>query len=272
VWLLLVAGYYARHVIIKSLLIQFLETHRKRRGEDKVQVVVLGCGFDTTYFQLKDEGIVDGNVLYVECDFEDVVQSKRRIMDMHRNEFMCYDDDDEHYRLVGADIRKLGEVKERLLSSGLDAGAPTCFLAECVLVYMEPTFSSPLLEWIASAFHESAIIMYEQFNPVDPFGQQMMQNLMVRGCPLKGIMGTLQDQKERLLSLGWDFAESKDMLTLFNHCVPSSEISRINRLEMLDEQEEWNLLLGHYCITLGARTRSPAMPYDILHTIRTPKI
>ena len=31
------------------------------------------------------------------------------------------------------------------------------------------------------------------------------------------------------------------------------ERTRIEKLEMFDEFEEWELLLGHYCLTLAAR-------------------
>ena len=33
-----------------------------------------------------------------------------------------------------------------------------------------------------------------------------------------------------------------------------NERTRIEKLEMFDEWEEWNLLQGHYCLTLATRS------------------
>lgn len=35
-----------------------------------------------------------------------------------------------------------------------------------------------------------------------------------------------------------------------------NERTRIEKLEMFDEWEEWNLLQGHYCLTLATRSSS----------------
>jgi hypothetical protein len=43
------------------------------------------------------------------------------------------------------------------------------------------------------------------------------------------------------------------MMQAHDHIVPASEKARINRLEMLDEVEEWVLLMSHYCLTVGVK-------------------
>eukprot|EP00889_Picochlorum_renovo_P006591 jgi/Picre1/33621/NNA_001101.t1 len=133
-------------------------------------------------------------------------------------------------------------------------GSPTLFLAECVLVYMELSFSNALLGQVSHSFPESLCIVYEQVNPNDAFGKQMMINLSARGCPLKGIVSSLEEQKQRMKCCGWQHVMCEDMLSLFNRGIPREEIQRINRIEMLDEEEEWNLLLQHYCITCAQNT------------------
>uniref|UniRef100_A0A2P2LLL1 [phosphatase 2A protein]-leucine-carboxy methyltransferase n=1 Tax=Rhizophora mucronata TaxID=61149 RepID=A0A2P2LLL1_RHIMU len=65
-------GYFARWAAFRKLLFQFLdcEVCTTEKGHVKKQILSLGAGFDTTYFQLKDEG--KAPFLYVELDFKEV--------------------------------------------------------------------------------------------------------------------------------------------------------------------------------------------------------
>ena len=40
------------------------------------------------------------------------------------------------------------------------------------------------------------------------------------------------------------------MLDFYNKIISSDERKRINSIEFLDEVEEWNLLMNHYCLTV----------------------
>lgn len=50
------------------------------------------------------------------------------------------------YKLVAADLRDTAGLEKGLRGAGVDFSAPTIFLAECVLVYMEPAASASLLK------------------------------------------------------------------------------------------------------------------------------
>ncbi|RVW32336.1 Leucine carboxyl methyltransferase 1 [Vitis vinifera] len=65
-------GYFARWAALRKLLYQFLSCERdaKEQGHAKKQILSLGAGFDTTYFQLQDEG--KAPYIYVELDFKEV--------------------------------------------------------------------------------------------------------------------------------------------------------------------------------------------------------
>ncbi|RWW80070.1 hypothetical protein BHE74_00011610 [Ensete ventricosum] len=67
-----IEGYYARWAALRKLLLQFLKSERKTNDKNQTekQILSLGAGFDTTYFQLLDEGIAP--YLYVELDFKEV--------------------------------------------------------------------------------------------------------------------------------------------------------------------------------------------------------
>lgn len=66
-------GYFARVNAIRSAVNRFLEA----KGPN-CQIVNLGCGFDTLYFELCDHNLVPKK--YVELDFSRVVTSKIRVI------------------------------------------------------------------------------------------------------------------------------------------------------------------------------------------------
>ena len=66
-------GYYARWAALRKLLLQFLSIDS---GCEK-QILSLGAGFDTTFFQLQEEGLAPH--LYVELDFKEVSISQTQV-------------------------------------------------------------------------------------------------------------------------------------------------------------------------------------------------
>ncbi|KAE8250992.1 hypothetical protein A4X13_0g4217 [Tilletia indica] len=102
------------------------------------------------------------------------------------------------------------------------------------------------------------------------FGRMMLQNIESRGLPLHGARAystpsAYTRRYQRILSTaaaGKDsgdragpafrvFTGAKTLTELWNQ-LPSSEKARISRLEMLDEVEELEMLMDHYCISWGA--------------------
>ncbi|CAB4435580.1 unnamed protein product [Rhizophagus irregularis] len=71
-----------------------------------------------------------------------------------------------------------------------------------------------------------------------------------RNIELRGIHAypDLQSQKDRYLSRGWTHVEAVDINEVHDNYIDPNEISRISKLEFLDELEEWRLLASHYCI------------------------
>lgn len=157
-----------------------------------------------------------------------------------------------NYHIVGVDLRNIDELANKLKQSEVDYTLPTIFLAECVLVYVEPQNSSNLLSWISTNFTSAVFVNYEQVNMNDRFGDVMLQNLRVRGCSLAGVDACLsvETQVARFLSAAWHGARCWDMVQVYNS-IPVAERNRIERLEMLDEGELLIQLFQHYCITVA---------------------
>jgi tRNA wybutosine-synthesizing protein 4 len=70
-------GYFSRWAAFRKLMSQFLLSGTS----SKKQILSLGAGFDTTYFQLLDEG--NGPNLYVELDFKEVLLDERADKSIH---------------------------------------------------------------------------------------------------------------------------------------------------------------------------------------------
>lgn len=104
-----------------------------------------------------------------------------------------------NYHLVSADLRNVTEFANKLKLAKVDFDLPTLFIAECVLVYIDPSATSCLLKYLANTFSISIFINYEQVNMQDNFGHVMLSNLRSRGCLLAGIESciSLDSQKER---------------------------------------------------------------------------
>nr|XP_033818880.1 leucine carboxyl methyltransferase 1 [Geotrypetes seraphini] len=254
-------GYYARVRAVNQLLDAFLE-----RTECNCQVISLGAGLDTTFWRLKDESRLPKK--YFEVDFPIIVSRKihsikskpplsKPIMDTHSGQSLLIDShslDSCRYCIIGADLRNLPDLEEKLRKFNLDTQLPTVLVAECVLVYMSQEQSANLIKWASCKFHTAMLINYEQVNMNDRFGQIMVENLQRRQCHLAGVevCQSLESQRGRLLSNGWENATALDMMKVYSS-LPQNDVGRIEKLEFLDEKELLEQLLLHYCISWATK-------------------
>uniref|UniRef100_A0A287AK95 Leucine carboxyl methyltransferase 1 n=1 Tax=Sus scrofa TaxID=9823 RepID=A0A287AK95_PIG len=228
-------GYFGHVHSVSQLIKAFL-----RKTGCNCQILNLGAGMDTTFWRLKDEDLLPSK--YFEIDFPMIVMRNlhsiklkpllsKPILDLHSEDTLQMDGhtlDSTRYAIIGADLRDIPELEEKLKKCNMNTQLPTLLVAECVLVYMTPEQSANLLKWAANSFETAMLINYKQVNMDDRFGQIMIENLRRREWR----------PKERLLSSGWESASAVDMVELYSK-LPRAEVSRygIESLEFLDEME-----------------------------------
>ncbi|KAL0083940.1 S-adenosyl-L-methionine-dependent methyltransferase [Phycomyces blakesleeanus] len=265
-------GTFIRQRALDSLVEQFLQSPGPKK-----QIVALGAGFDTRYFIIKSGPGAEKLKKYFEVDFPELTVKKAMSIQRHpalhnilgpKEDIRLEKGGTEligpDYCLVGGDLREWDQVAARLIHHGLDPTIPTMFLSECVFIYIAPEVSQYILEWITREIKQAMFVLYEQIKPDDAFGRMMLKNLQERSIELKGIHAypDLSAQENRFMGLGWQKAKAVDINELHDHWLDVTEKSRIARLEILDELEEWHLLSSHYCVSWAYKTDEPDTPWS----------
>ncbi|KAK7110582.1 tRNA wybutosine-synthesizing protein 4-like [Littorina saxatilis] len=259
-------GYYVRATCIDQVLRQFLA---KNQGSKK-QIVSLGAGFDSAYFRLKSDKLLEDTAFF-EIDFPEVTKRKHAIIESKSklSDLLNLDEQKKKvvppielwtsdYCLLGVDLTQLNTLEAALRMCGADFDTPTLFLSECVMTYMTRRCSSALVKWAGETFLDAIFVMFEQINPDDAFGIFMQNHFHTIGSPLKCITAfpTMESQIKRFLDLGWQKCKCHDLNEMYRHALTAEERARIETLDPFDEYEEFNLKCAHYFVLLASTSSS----------------
>ena len=208
-----------------------------------------------------------------------------------------------NYYLHSLDLRSLvardqtpGAVEGNLSRWKISIAIPTVILSECCLIYLSPEEADATLSYFSKPFRENyapiGVVIYEPIRPNDAFGKTMVSNLTARGIHLQTLHAhdTLKSQQERLWKQGLKSdanqqgeegaegeaaakdrvsvvdggAEAADIDFLWRTWIDDREKQRIEKLEWMDELEEFTLLARHYC-AVWAWKESSGRPHQHFH-------
>ncbi|KAL5594618.1 hypothetical protein BROUX41_001537 [Berkeleyomyces rouxiae] len=280
-------GTYTRTWALDRLVAGFLRSAAEvGRG---AQIVSLGAGTDTRALRLfaqrqQQRQQVDVDLVYHEVDFPRTAAQKLATVRAHQALLDVLPDPREaegasgagqgaasvktwtsapgaggRYFCHGVDLRHLGTAagagEGDVELSGLRAGVPTLLLSECCLCYLEAHEARRVVAYFAGRVADLGVAVYEPVRPDDAFGRMMVSNLAARGIRMPTLeeYRAPQDQEERLRTAGLEKTSARTVAWLWGRWVPEEEKARVDRLEGLDEVEEWELLADHYVIAWGWR-------------------
>lgn len=241
-------GTYTRIYAINSNIKAILNNTPKT---ENINIIILGSGFDTLYFNLKNEG--HNNITVYELDYDKIISKKKKLIDQSNKLKPLIDE--EHYKLISCDITSISKLKKKL-----EENIPqdkkddlSIIICECILVYIDREKTVEILSTLYNKLKNSIILEFDLIGANDGFGKEMVMNLSTRNIQLKGFEGVpdIKAQIERLQEVGYKEVEFVDMKTVYNKFLSPEERNRINKLEMMDEFEEFDLLQTHACYGYG---------------------
>jgi [phosphatase 2A protein]-leucine-carboxy methyltransferase len=263
---LLNRGTYVRTSAIDLLVAKFLVTY----PSSTKQIISLGAGTDTRFFRLLDL-YPQTRLIYHEIDFPTNTLVKiaaiqrqpllyRKLLQIPSTSASYHS---ETYNIHSLDLRSLADPSDETplpQIPNLNPNIPTLILSEMCLVYLQPStvqsIVSSLLTYYLQPTTPASLILYEPILPQDAFGRTMVSNLSTRNIHLHTLAAypELSDQRARLHGYGFkDGAKVADTSTIWRKWINEEEKERIAGLEFLDELEELEMLLRHYCVAWGWR-------------------
>lgn len=251
-------GHWLRVKAVEHALVNFAKMH----SGGPINVVSLGAGMDTLYFRWSRNKKLCGSAefaisKFLEVDLGPIVAEKRSAI--HRAAELKELAESGVYTLAECDMSDTRAAAQLVATALTDATLPTFLLAECVFVYLDADTSSALLTTLLKGplaqSKDVSIFSYDAMCPNDRFGAMMLHNLSELGIDMKGMRGlpSIEAHVERYKKVGFKTAKGKTMKALYLS-VPREQQLALNKIEMIDDWDEWNLIHEHYCVVCASTT------------------
>ena len=251
-------GTYCRVFAINSKLHEAINNFRKldEYKDSKINIIILGSGFDTTYFNLMSEGYT--NIEFYEFDYKEIIDKKLKYISKAKPLLNIINKNKNNYHLINCDITNKKLFTETLNNIKTQENDLTIVICECLLVYIEESVTIEMISCLTEKFSNIYLLEYDLIGPDDPFGKEMVDNLKTRDIYLKGFddVKNINDQINRLKKLNFEGVNIVDMYHVYFNVLPVEERKRIEKLELMDEFEELNLLQRHACFGFASKCKN----------------
>ena len=222
-------GTYCRVFAINSKLHELINNFQKLSDfkDSKINIIILGSGFDTTYFNLMSEGY--SNIEVYEYDYKEIIDKKLKLISKSKELINIVNKNKNNYHLINCDITNKKLFEESLNNIKTAENDLTIIICECLLVYIEEKVTIEMISCLTNKFSNVYLLEYDLIGPDDPFGKEMVDNLKTRDIYLKGFndVKNINDQKKKK-----------------------------KKLELMDEFEELNLLQRHACFGFASKCKN----------------
>lgn len=272
-------GTFARVACVHKALVNFID--ETTAAEQCAQVVVLGCGKDTSFFRVVDEHRRTerrhGGLRWFDVDHGEVLREKTDVIGKSPAIFgatVCKSNE-YTFQLQSADSVKpwnsltchliahnLSEdhdilVHHKLVQAGMDPTLPTLLVMECVQMYLPVIATASLLKAFTSSCPDCVLVSYEPILGYESaFGRMMQDNLTKVGVviPDSGLVQIriLRQMLAHLASAGFVRGTSCDMFAAYETVLSAAQRTHAQRCEFLDELEEFSLIMRHYCFVVAS--------------------
>jgi O-methyltransferase involved in polyketide biosynthesis len=247
-------GYWIRRDFFQRVSEEFV-----RRKRD-CQIVSLGSGLDTLGFHLL-KTFPGSSFKFFEVDQIDTIHRKTSVIRKTKKILQLIGDSEEssesipvntkNYQLSSFDLESR-EIQSHFQKIGIDFYKPTLFIVECVLVYLTPATVESTINQIQSLFKNLQIADYEIFNFETPFAEVLKRNFRQQNIDILGERVFLNKNTiDKLYKENHLEVELLSVREYYDSCISTKEKERVNKLEWLDEYEEFNLICGQYFFSLS---------------------
>ena len=193
-------GTYCRVFAINSKLHELINNFQKLSDfkDSKINIIILGSGFDTTYFNLMSEGY--SNIEVYEYDYKEIIDKKLKLISKSKELINIVNKNKNNYHLINCDITNKKLFEESLNNIKTAENDLTIIICECLLVYIEEKVTIEMISCLTNKFSNVYLLEYDLIGPDDPFGKEMVDNLKTRDIYLKGFddVKNINDQINRL--------------------------------------------------------------------------
>lgn len=160
------------------------------------------------------------------------------------------------YRLYAAnlELRKtwMPLVRDILADEKGNVTLPVLFLSEVCLSYLDADSTIGIIQDLPTYFNNFGLACFEMVNPSDSFGEMMQLNMAERQVTMPSFVEIgFTAQYRKLFQLnGYADSYAKEAGDVYRTFWPARR-REIEQLELFDEFEQWDLIMGHYACIMG---------------------
>jgi len=260
-------GTFARVCCVDRAISFFLSSTEQRKQQP--QIVILGAGKDTTYLRyqaelLTSKSLIINSLQWYEVDLPTVQQNKHALLNSLPQNLLTKSRKPQ-YHLVPFDLRAHPTELFHLLTNryNFNVTKPTLYIVECVFMYLSEEASRRLLTAAAKLHQEVTVVIYDPVIQISsPFGEVMYQHLKRAGVIQEDTSSSIQSTPtiplylKKLIDCGFPMAVGCSMSQAYETILSPEQRRHASSVEMLDELEEWTLLMNHYCFIVASSSFS----------------